>query len=228
MREASTVTTATISGTTVTSDLIDFQCEGFRNMKKFLTLVLILFSLGCTLTDAAAPIPFSSADGPFPGDYYSYPPFQGNRSAGVYFGSLKVAVMPVLIQRNLTLRHASIGINGVSTDPNVFFYFGIYNTSGILQTSATFPIGAGNPTGRVTVALSSPVTLTPGMWWFCQGSDDTTATATGQNYQFDTDLQNFIPGVGQSTNLISGGALPGTLGTISGVWPDSSPFVMLF
>lgn len=170
-----------------------------------------------------------SGAGPYTGDYYTYPPFEGNRSAGAFYtGSLNVAVMPVLVNRNLVLTHAAIGINGVSTTANVFYYFGIYNTTGNLLSSAKIPVGSGSPTGQVSVALSSQVTLTPGMYLFCQGSDDTSAVATGQNYQFDTDLQNLIPGAGQAANSISGGAMPSTLGTVSGPWPNSCPFICLY
>jgi hypothetical protein len=171
-----------------------------------------------------------TSPGPFAGDYYTYPPFEGNRSAGVFYpGYLNVAVMPVFLSRTMVLSNAKMSINAASTVSNVFYYFGIYNLSQQLLTSATFPIGLGTPTGIQQVALSTPVTLSRGMWLFCQGSDDTGSHATGMNYQFDTDLMNMIPGGGKAPNSIANGMLPSTLGgSIVEPWPDSAPYICLY
>lgn len=168
--------------------------------------------------------------GPFAGDYYTFPPFEGNRSAGAFYpGSLNVAVMPVYLSRNIVLTNAKISINAPSTTPGVFYYFGIYDpVTKNLLSFAKFPIGVGAGTGIKSQPLQSQITVPQGMMLFCQGSDDVGSVGSGMNYQYDNDLMNMFPGGGTSTAVISGGALPANLGAVSGNWPDSSPYIMLY
>ena len=168
--------------------------------------------------------------GPFAGDYYTFPPFEGVRSTGTFYpGFLNVAVMPVYLSRNIVLTNAKISISAASTTPNVFYYFGIYDpVTKNLLSFAKFPIGVGAGTGIKTQPLQPQITVPQGMSLFCQGSDDTTSAGSGMNYLFDTDLMNMFPGGSTSTAVIAGGALPSNLGSVSGNWPDSSPYIMLF
>jgi hypothetical protein len=185
---------------------------------------------GVTFADNTKQTTAGGSAGPFAGDYYAYPPFEGNRSGGAFYpGSLNVAVMPVYLSRNIVLTNAKISINAPSTTPGVFYYFGIYDpVTKNLLSFAKFPIGVGAGTGIKSQPLQPQITVPQGMALFCQGSDDTTSAGSGNNYQFDTDLMNMFPGGGSSTTLIAGGALPFNLGAVTGAWPDSSPYIMLY
>ena len=115
--------------------------------------------------------------------------------------------------------------NAITTPKN----FGIYDpVTKNLLSFAKFPIGVGAGTGIKSQPLQPQITVPQGMALFCQGSDDTTSAGSGNNYQFDTDLMNMFPGGGSSTTLIAGGALPFNLGAVTGAWPDSSPYIMLY
>jgi hypothetical protein len=168
--------------------------------------------------------------GPFTGDYYAYPPFQGTTPINLSFfpGFLNVFVIPVYISRRITLTKATISITSVSAAPNVFYYFAIYNAQTLaLQSFAKFPIGVGSPTGIVSQNLSQKLTVQQGMSLFCYGSDDVSGAAIGQGYLYINNLLQSIPNAGHSTVLISGGTLPSNLVALAAGLTGSTPFVLL-
>ena len=158
------------------------------------------------------------------------PPYQGLRSAGTFSCGVSntLAVLQVFIDRGITLQQAKTAVNSVSTASDVYYYAGFYTVSGNLLGYAKFPIGTGSPTGQITVSLTNSITLSRGYYLLVQGSDDNGAIATGQDYQYDTDMTNEIPLSGQSGPVISEGALPSTLGTVAEPYPASMPFVVFY
>jgi hypothetical protein len=82
------------------------------------------------------------------------------------------------------------------------------------------------------VTLGSPVTLGPGVYWWATGSTDGAGTLMGYTsiQQFTAQIANAsVVRFGSAANSLSAGAMPASLGTVTGFGTASTfnlPFVM--
>jgi len=93
---------------------------------------------------------------------------------------------------------------------------GIYDSSGNKLVAADNVSTAS--TGVKTTAIGSPVTLTPGIYYFAQGSSSTgvgmTCLVTNTNWNTMRN-HNTTKRQGAAANALSAGVLPSTLGTVT-------------
>lgn len=190
---------------------------------------IIVGSLGILASRAvkAEDMPDSSVLGPFHGDFLTFPPYQGQRSAGVFqFDATdvgKVAVMPVRVDRYVKLRRGRVSV-AIPGSSGTYYYFGAYDAEGRRITWAKFPIDAA---GFISAPLSRPILLRPGLYRFCVACDDPALTGQGENYLFDSDLMNMLPGGGLAENRIENEEMPECLGDVVEPWPYSAPYICL-
>ena len=204
-------------------------------MPKYLVLAaLMLLSCSGLAQEVNAAVATAAAGSSSAGDFLTMPPYQGNRSAGTFgSGTVNVlAVLPFYVEHALVVRSMKASVSTKGAVPDIFYYAGIYTTDGVLISWGRIPCGSDAQTGIVAAALSARVNLKRGLYLFASGSDDPnqagTGAAFGQNYQFDTDMMNMLPGSGTAANTISNGTMPLSLGTVTEPYPYSAPFVVFY
>jgi len=181
----------------------------------------------------SSPVP---AVGPFAGDFLALPPYQGTRGThGFGFGTPnKLAVLPFTVDRVINLKNSKVSVQTLGAVPGIFYYVGIYNSTETLVTWSKTPCGSADATGIIEELLVSAVTLFPGNYLLATGTDDPDTgesdEAQGGNYDYNGNglLMQVLPGSGIAADEISGGQMPVTLGTVSGQYPYSAPFVVMF
>jgi len=174
----------------------------------------------------------------FAGDFLTLPPpFGGAPGQNTFdIGSPgtqnMLAVLPFYLDRTIPVANVRASVTQLGTASNIFYYPCIYSQVGRLLTFGKIPCGADAALGIISVALSAPVTLVRGIYLFASGSDDpnpiNSGAAAGAAYGYDSNLMNMLPGGGTAGNLISAGAPPGTLGTITEPYQYSAPYVVVY
>lgn len=148
--------------------------------------------------------------GPFAGDFRFLPNDGTNcRGASTFANAPNgIVAMQFVLDRYFTIN--KFGLAVTTPDAGKFAYVGIYSAAGVLLSYGKFTL---NSAVNFTVAASVVVTLPPGIYYVCVASDSTIAQAA--NYTASTALWSMIPG-GVAANPIAAGAMPSTLGTITG------------
>ena len=129
----------------------------------------------------------------------------------------QVNVFQFMLLYNITITKITVrcttGVGGKHAN------FGIYSAAGAkLLDSGAFDFGTSTTTRNVTI---TPVSLTPGVYFFAQSADDSGCTTPGLQ-PFSGPLVDMInlnaTRIGQAANSTAGGVMPATLGAIT---PDA-------
>lgn len=142
-------------------------------------------------------------------------------------GTGQLLVMQKSLSATYTIRKVVFTLQSDSGANNgTHVYIGIYSADGttkLLDTGAILtPFNTSATTYNTT--LASPVTLPPGTYYIAFGIDTTSPVQTTGLFPFDRTFQTLntnYPRIGTAANVISGGALPATLGTVTGA--DEGP-----
>lgn len=115
----------------------------------------------------------------------------------------------------ITVSRVSVTIVGVSSSN--FASVGIYNAAG---TTKLIDSGTFSTTTATTLTNTiTPVTLTPGVYWYAHTSNVTAATGAGLTNPSGTPIAPLLgahtPRVGTAANASSAGVLPSSLGAIT-------------
>lgn len=143
-----------------------------------------------------------------------------------------VGAVQIMLPWTVTIR--AIGLYVVTGAGVGFATTTIYNAAG---TTKLVDAGANafdthtNSQILRTVVLGTPVTLNPGLYWWATGSTDGAGTVPGYS------MYNFLPPVingnsvvryGSAANALSAGAMPSSLGTVTGYGTVSSQNIPLY
>jgi hypothetical protein len=138
----------------------------------------------------------------------------------------QITVFYFMLLYNITI--SKVTVRCTLGEASAHANFGIYSTAGTkLLDSGAFDFSASNTTRTATI---TPVSFTPGVYFFAQSADNTSTTTPGLQ-PFSVATINMInlnaARIGQSANSTSGGVMPATLGTITAdsVYPATAlPF----
>jgi hypothetical protein len=115
-----------------------------------------------------------------------------------------------------TVTFTKMVLNVTTTSNGNNYFAAVYSADkSTLLRQGTFTLGAG--TGALSATVSS-TTLRPGPYWFAWAADNTAAVVTAWGNVIGTNTNPFNLNnvkLGDSDQLVSGGVMPATLGTIT-------------
>lgn len=119
------------------------------------------------------------------------------------------------LNRQITFTRATISVSTTSSGNHE--YIGLYDKNKNLICQFTYVLGAG--TGPLTATIATAITLNPGTYWLVRGADQTTSVL-----QASSPMSSNLVGIynsgsivryGDCSNVIAGGNLPSSLGTVT-------------
>ena len=124
----------------------------------------------------------------------------------------QLRVVQVVIPYTITVGKVVANITTVSATGNLFA--GVYDSSGNLKLSGTLSCAALN---GVSTTLTTPVTLTPGTYLYAYTASDTTCQASGASLGggWSNMIDKNTTRTATAANVVSGGVMPSSLGTLS-------------
>lgn len=159
--------------------------------------------------------------GPFAGDFRLVPIDNVNGRVTVIFQSAPngITVYPFIMDRYFTI--SKFGLALITPDVGKFAYVGIYSVAGNLIAYGKFPLDVAQ---NFTVVSSSIIKLSPGPYYVAIASDSTIAQAVG--FANSSAIYSILPG-GLAANVIGSGAMPATLGVITGPVTLTTPTAVM-
>jgi hypothetical protein len=136
----------------------------------------------------------------------------------------KVMMVQWVVECTITIRKMTVGVGVLDAGKHAFC--GIYDSTGALladltsQASGSFSTSA---TGLITITLTTPYTLNPGVYYLGYSSDSTVAKV-GLSYNLLVGpapqqpvafINQNVARFGFATNPVSAGAMPATLGALT-------------
>jgi hypothetical protein len=209
------------------TSVIVLQTNGVNNSNQNLenlaagTNITLSNSNGATtITAASGGTTFSTAGSGWFWGGKSLAPFP--TTSGVNFAPTGVAnevtAIELLLESSFTIRKLTIFVESGSAV--VQFMCAIYDSTGTtkLLDAGTNAFSTASSSASVSVTLSSPVTLAGGQFWFACGSDSASSTQSPGHQTLNTSqflFNNNVARYGKSSNTISSGVMPSSLGTIT-------------
>ena len=136
----------------------------------------------------------------------------------------QILVVQFVLPTPITARRLTANISVAAAGQK--FFIGVYSTAGKKLLQASLSCGALNAT---TATLTSPVALPAGTYFYAYGVSNTTcaATATPIALGIANMLQKNSIRLATSSNAVSAGVLPATLGTLTPTALSAIPVVLL-
>lgn len=136
----------------------------------------------------------------------------------------QVRVVQFVLPTPVTARKMTVNISTPSAGQSV--YVGVYSAAGAKLLEAALSCATLNGT---TTTLASPVTLAAGTYFYAYSASNTTCAITGVplGTSFANMMQKNAVRLATSANLVSGGVMPATLGTLASSSPSTTPVVLL-
>ena len=136
----------------------------------------------------------------------------------------QILVVQFVLPTPITARRLTANISVAAAGQK--FFIGVYSTAGKKLLQASLSCGALNAT---TATLTSPVALPAGTYFYAYGVSNTAcaATATPIAVGIANMLQKNSIRLATSSNAVSAGVLPATLGTLTPTALSAIPVVLL-